>query len=329
MLRRAWFRLLMTATIGIVGLSDAAAGQTGTGDRSGGWLFESFGASGKGTGAAGGGGMLRFLPAEAAPGTILAGIPLPAGPEAMASLDRRVVVVFRPMGGVGDPVVDDEVRIAPIRQVREVVATPGPRPPIHFFSEPTPLPPLEGEGALEGFVLTVWGPMAVMVPGGRRLGDQRRMLELVKGAWSEAEGPMGLEKARPFALGTLEGEAALFQNGAAGRGRLWIRDRRPGAGGKSSWIEREMESLPAGVRLIEAQGQILAVTPGEGGGGGGGTPRGGGGGGRGWVGGAAGGGWGGFGRGGGSSWRGRSGGCRWCRWRSGAGGAGSCRWVTR
>lgn len=220
------------------------------GDESGGWLVAPFTDKG---------GVLLFLPAAGPPGSIVSAQGLPTYPAAMASLDGRLVMVF-------DPVVASPDAPARLRQVREVRATPGPRVPMQFFSEPSPLPPIEVGGVVEGLALTHDGPMVVLGP--QHLGEPRRLLELGVSGWVDAAAPGDLDLLRPFQLLALDGAAVIAQDRSDSVASLWIRDQAPPeavTGSVPQWREDELGAIPPSAQLISARGQVLALaTDGDG-----------------------------------------------------------------
>lgn len=212
-----------------------------TGDRTGGWFVAPFLEQG---------GMLFFLPAGGPPGALVSAMPLAAAPGAMASLDGRLVMVF-------DPVRTDPDKSTRLRQVREVRATPGPRPPMHFFSELSPLPPLEDGGALEALAVTREGVLAALGPA--QLSDRRRFLELTGTGWTEVAIPAGLDLSWPFHLLALDGAAVVAQSKPGAASSMWVRDQAEAPGGVPGWRKAGLGEVPTGARLIGAQGQLLAL----------------------------------------------------------------------
>lgn len=221
------------------------AGNSGlvAGDEGGGWFVAPF---------SGQGGLLFYLPAGGSPGSLVSALPLVAEPEEMASLDGRLVMIF-------DPVRSDPDDSRSLRQVREVRATPGPRAPMQFFSEPSPLPPIAESGAIEGLALTRDGPLVAMGPA--QLNGPRRLLELGSAGWVDAVLPPGLDPTRAFDLLALDGAAAIVQEQSDAAARLWVRDQGAELGSTPGWRSDELGPMPAGARLLGAHGQILALAP--------------------------------------------------------------------
>ena len=213
------------------------------GDESGGWFVAPF---------SGQGGLLFCLPAGGPNGSLVSAMPLPVEPEKMASLDGRLVMIF-------DPVRSDPETARSLRQVREVRATPGPRTPMQFFSEPSPLPPIAESGAIEGFALTREGPLVVMGPA--QLNGPRRLLELGSAGWIDAIAPSDLDLTRGFDLLALEGVAAIAQEQSDAAARLWVRDQGLESEGTPGWRSDELGPMPADARLMGVHGQVLALSP--------------------------------------------------------------------
>lgn len=231
--------LLAIAALLLLGRAAAAQGLA-CGDAQGGWFIVP-----GGEGAA-----LYHMPANAAPGSMVPVTPLAAAPQAMTSLGGRMVMVF-------DPVRTAAEAPAPVRQIRELSATPGSRAPLHFFSQLAPLPPLPGSGTLRGVALTREGLLAHLDDHG----DAKRqsLLELRGLRWEEAEVPEALDMGRPWMLGALGGAAVIVQsNGSSADATIWIRDYTV-AGRAGRWRAERSAPLPSSARLLEASGQLMAL----------------------------------------------------------------------
>lgn len=184
---------------------------------------------------------LYHIPGDATPGAARVARTLPVSPVAIATTQSSAILVF----------ANEPERPRPVRQITAARL----RAQWYVYSDPTPLPPLTGEGSLVGLVNTGEDPVALIRTDAP---EHPLLLRLTRHDWQPLSAPIHLDPVNRWDLVALTDAIAIIERPKeASAATVWI--GRPDADGAVAW-ERRTETIDPTAEVLGAENQLVTLT---------------------------------------------------------------------